>query len=67
MKANNAAKNIQKHLDKNPDMTQKSLAEKAGITQAALSQILSGDRIPSITTTIKLLKAMKIKFEELFK
>lgn len=67
MKANNAAKNIQKYLDSHPNITQKDLAEKAKITQAALSQIISGHRIPSVPTTIKLLSAMKTKFEVLYK
>ncbi len=67
MKVTNAAKNIQKYLDANPEMTQREFSEKVGITQAALSQILAGTRIPSLETTIKIMKAMKIKFEELFK
>ena len=44
---------------------QKSLAAKAGITESSLSHYLSGDRIPSSATIIKLSRALNTSVEYL--
>jgi transcriptional regulator with XRE-family HTH domain len=67
MKLENAAKNIKKYLESEEGMNQKKLAKKSHITQAGLSLIISGDRIPTVPTVFKLLKTMDLTFEELFK
>lgn len=49
------------------EINQVELATKAGITQAAVSQILSGDREPSFGTIVKILNVIPVKFERLLK
>jgi len=46
-------------------MSQVDLAQKSGLTQAAISQIISGDREPSLGTIVKILKVIPVKFEVL--
>lgn len=46
-------------------MTQSDLAQKTGLTRAAVSQILSGKREPTLSTIIKILNVIPIKFEKL--
>ena len=40
-------------------MQQSDLAEKSGLTQAAISQLLSGKREPSLETLLKICTALK--------
>lgn len=47
------------------DMSQIELAEKTGLTQAAISQLLSGIRDPSLHTIVRILKVIPVKFETL--
>lgn len=46
-------------------MTQTDLAIRTGLTQAAISQVLSGKREPSLSTVIIILKVIPVKFERL--
>lgn len=46
-------------------MTQTELAENAGLTQAAVSQIISGKREPSLKSICLILRVIPIKFEKL--
>lgn len=48
-------------------MTQKELAEKTDLTQAAISMICNGKREPSIQSLLKIMKFTHISFKELFK
>jgi transcriptional regulator with XRE-family HTH domain len=47
------------------EMTQHELAIRSGITQAAVSQIISGKREPSLGTVCAILKAVPVNFERL--
>lgn len=47
------------------DMSQTELAQNAGLTPAAISQIISGKREPSLTTICLILRVIPIKFERL--
>lgn len=49
------------------DMNQTQLAERVGITQAAVSQILSGQREPSLDTICKILAVIPTTFENLMR
>ncbi len=49
------------------DMSQTELSQKSGLTQAAISQVISGTREPSLSTIIKILKVVPVKFERLLK
>lgn len=53
--------NILKFLE----MTQVELALQSGLTQAAISQIISGEREPSLGSIIKILRVIPVKFERL--
>jgi transcriptional regulator with XRE-family HTH domain len=57
-------KNLKQILD-TLEMTQTELAENAGITQAAISQIISGKREPSLMTICLILRVVPVKFERL--
>ncbi len=46
-------------------MTQTDLAVRTGLTQAAVSQLLSGIRDPSLHTIVKILRVIPVKFEVL--
>jgi transcriptional regulator with XRE-family HTH domain len=46
-------------------MSQRELAENAGLTPAAVSQILAGKREPSLTTICLILRVIPVKFERL--
>lgn len=46
-------------------MTQSDLANRSGLTQAAISQIISGKREPSLDTIVKILNVIPVKFERL--
>lgn len=69
MQSKNIGRNIKRYIKKNTKkgMSQVKLAKKAKITQAALSQVIHGVREPSIGTTIRLIKATGLSFEELTK
>ena len=47
------------------DMSQNELANKTGLTRAAISQLCAGKRDPTLTTVIRILKVLPIKFEKL--
>lgn len=49
------------------EMSQTHLAEKSGLTTAAISQIISGDRDPSLSSIIKILKVVPVTFERLIR
>ena len=46
-------------------MNQTELSHKTGLTQACISQLLSGTRDPSLHTIVEILKVIPIKFEQL--
>ena len=46
-------------------MSQKELALKAGVTEAAVSHYLKGDRIPRAAVAVKLAEALNVSVEEL--
>lgn len=66
MNASNFGKNIKDILNF-LEMTQGELAKKAGLTPAAISQFVSGEREPSLGTVIKILKVLPVNFERLVK
>jgi len=47
------------------DMSQVDLANQTGLTQAAVSQILNGKREPTLSTIVKILRVIPVKFEKL--
>lgn len=47
------------------EINQSELAAKSGLTQAAISQIINGERAPSLRTILKILKALPVSFERL--
>jgi transcriptional regulator with XRE-family HTH domain len=49
------------------DITQTDLAEKCGLTQAAISQIINSERVPSIGSVIKILRVLPMSFERLIR
>lgn len=57
-------KNLNKIM-KNLGMSQSDLAWKSGLTQAAISQILSDKREPSLSTIIAIMQVIPVKFEKL--
>ena len=46
-------------------MSQKELALKAGVTEAAVSHYLKGDRIPRAAVAVKIAEALGVSVEEL--
>ncbi len=54
-----------KYILETLDMSQTELAQNAGITQAAVSQIISGKREPSLMTICLILRVIPVKFERL--
>ena len=46
-------------------LNQSELAEKSGLTQAAISQIINGQREPALETICKILSVIPVKFERL--
>ena len=46
-------------------MTQKELAEKVGITEAAVSHYLKGDRMPRSAVAVKLADVLNMSVDEL--
>lgn len=47
------------------EMTQSELAERTRLTPAAISQIIDGKREPSLSSIVKILKVIPVKFERL--
>lgn len=47
------------------EITQTDFSARCGLTQANLSQILNGDRQPSIKTICKILNVLPVSFERL--
>lgn len=54
-----------KKMRKSLGMTAAELAERTGLTPAAISQIENDIRDPSLSTIIKILKVIPAKFEKL--
>lgn len=48
-------------------ISQKELAEKSGVTEAAISQFVSGSREPSLKSVCAILRVLPVKFERLVK
>lgn len=53
-------------LRKESGLTQATLAKAANIDRAALANIETGKRRPTVTTLYKLASALKIKVEDIF-
>lgn len=66
MKPENFGKNLKTVLDF-LDVSQSKLAERAGLTQAAISQIVNGEREPSLGSAIKIAEATGCSLERLLK
>lgn len=49
----------------NLGMTQKELAAQTGVTEAAVSHYIKGDRIPRSSVVLKLADALKVSVDEL--
>jgi DNA-binding response OmpR family regulator len=49
------------------DLTMKALGDRIGISQAQISQIEAGLSAPSLTTLFRLVRALRVKMDELFK
>lgn len=49
------------------EITQAELTEKSGLTQAGISQIINGEREPSLGSICKILNVIPVKFERLVK
>jgi len=59
-------KNLKEVMD-TLGMNQTELAEKSKLTQAAISQIISGHREPSLSSIVAILEVIPVKFERLLK
>jgi transcriptional regulator with XRE-family HTH domain len=66
MKTENIGKNL-KEIIVFLDITQVEAAKRCNMTPAAISQIINGERIPSVDSVYSILKAFNIKFERLLK
>jgi transcriptional regulator with XRE-family HTH domain len=66
MRAENFGKNL-KEVIIFLDLTQAEFAEKVGMTQAGVSQLVNGEREPSLASILKILEVVPVKFERLFK
>lgn len=64
MSENDFGRNLQRVLSV-LGLTQGELAIKTGVTSAAISQIINGHREPNLSTIIKILKVLPVKFEKL--
>ena len=49
------------------EINQSELAEKTGLTPAAISQIINGNRLPSLDSMIAILEVIPTNFERLCK
>lgn len=66
MDASALGRNLRELL-KELDMTQLEFAERTGLTQAAISQIIDGKRQPNLDSILRILAVLPIKFERLFR
>lgn len=57
-------KNLKEVLDV-LELSQSDLAEKTGLTQACISQLVNGEREPSLKTVLAILECVPVKFERL--
>lgn len=64
MNADCFGKNLKSILD-TLDIKQYELADHCGVTPAAISQIISGKRTPNLSTVVKILQYIPVKFETL--
>lgn len=62
LKTENMGINL-RQLMKELGCSQKEFSEQIGITEAGLSQLLNGERMPRIDTVLKIMKATSVKFE----
>lgn len=56
-----------KKLRENAGITQKQLAEKAGIAVTQISNFECGPRLPNIANLVKIKRALKCSFDDLLK
>lgn len=49
------------------DMTASELSKRSGLTPACISQIETGHREPTLSTIIKILDVLPVKFEHLIR
>ena len=49
------------------EINQSELAEKTGLTPAAISQIINGNRLPSLDSMVAILEVIPTNFERLCK
>jgi len=59
--------NFGKNLKTVIDFLEISQAELTGLTQAGISQIVNGEREPSLGSICKILNVLPVKFERLVK
>ena len=59
-------KNLTEVLD-SLGMIQRDLASLTGLTEACISQIVNGRREPNLSTVVKIMKVIPVKFERLLK
>ena len=48
------------------EVTQKSLAKKAGVTASTMCKYVNGDREPGVRTAIRMARMLGVTVEELF-
>lgn len=58
--------NSVKEMRQKLQLTQESLAKKAGISRVHLSEIENGNAIPSIIIAHRIAKALNVKIESIF-
>jgi transcriptional regulator with XRE-family HTH domain len=66
MNPENFGANLKQLLDE-LDLSQSEFARRAGLSQAAVSQILNNEREPSLQTICKILTVIPTTFERLVK
>lgn len=66
MKAENFGKNLKKIMS-DLEMTQADLAERTGLTRAAVCQIVKGDRDPQLDTVCRIMAVIPVSFEKLMR
>lgn len=66
MNPKNFGKNLSRVMEA-LDMSQSELARRTNLTPAAISQIIHGEREPSLSTVCKILAVIPIPFERLVK
>jgi predicted transcriptional regulator len=65
-KPENFGKNLKEIID-DLDMSQCEMSKRCGLTEAAISQIISGERDPSLKTIVKILNTIPTTMERLLK